>query len=310
MVSKILIVGATGQQGSATIRALLANTPNDEHTQPQILALTRSTASKRAAALVAAYGDRVTLVEGSPTNPEPIFQLHPDITSVFLVTVPHTEEEQAFPMIDACASRGIGHIVFSSVDRGGDERSWGYETPVAHFAAKCRIEEYLREACTKQADNATRWTVLRPTGFMDNYAPGTSFGMLMWTLWATMPRDRNMQLISTHDIGVLAARVLSEGPGVWAGKAFGLAGDSLSFEEAEAAFKRVVGQDPPRMWSYIGSGLRWAVSEASASMKWFEEVGFAADVEEVRRIEPEVCGFESWLRLHYKEDGGGLEKPV
>lgn len=302
MSTKILIVGATGQQGSATIHALLANSPTDSPAPIEILALTRSVTSKRAQSLSAAYGDKITLVEGSPTHPDPIFQAHPDITSVFLVTVPHTEEAQATPMIDASVAHGVQHIVFSSVDRGGDEKSWGYETPVAHFAAKCRIEEYLRDACK---DKATRWTILRPTGFMDNYAPGTSFGMLMWTLWATMPQDRKMQLISARDIGVFAARVLREGPDVWAGKAIGLAGDSLSFGEAEAVFKRVVGQEPPRMWSYIGSGLRWAVGEASASMKWFEDVGFAADVEKVRSIEPGLHDFESWLRIKHAGGGGG-----
>jgi uncharacterized protein YbjT (DUF2867 family) len=303
MSSKILIVGGTGQQGSATIQALLANSPTDSPASFEILALTRSATSKRAQSLSAAYGDKITLVEGSPTHPDPIFQAHPDITSVFLVTVPHTEEAQATPMIDASVAHEVQHIVFSSVDRGGDEKSWGYETPVAHFAAKCRIEEYLRNACKDKT--ATRWTILRPTGFMDNYAPGTSFGMLMWTLWATMPQDRKMQLISTRDIGVFAARVLREGPDAWAGKAIGLASDSLSFGEAEAVFKRVVGQEPPRMWSYIGSGLRWAVGEASASMKWFEDVGFATDVGKVRSIEPGLYDFESWLRI--KHTGRGEE---
>lgn len=302
--SSILIVGATGQQGSATLRALIANSP-DSHPQPKLLVLTRSITSKRALDLATAYGNRISFVEGSPTNPEPIFQAHPGITSVFLVTVPHTEEDQAMPMIDACVAHGVAHIVFSSVDRGGDERSWGYETPVSHFAAKCRIEEYLREACggDGQADKHTRWTILRPTGFMDNYAPGTSFGMLMWTLWATMPRDKKMQLISTRDIGVVAARVLREGPDMWSGIAMGLAGDCLSFDEAEAAYRRVVGNDPPRMWSYIGSSLRWAVGEASASMAWFETVGFGADLERVRELEPGLCDFESWLRLSYKGEG-------
>lgn len=302
MASKILIVGATGQQGSATIQALLANPPDNSHTQAKILVLSRTITSKKSLALATAYGSRVALVEGSPTQPESIFQAHPDITSVFLITVPHTEEAQAIPMIDASIAHGVGHIVFSSVDRGGDERSWGYETPVSHFGAKCRIEEYLRDACKNQTEKVTQWTILRPTGFMDNYAPGTSFGMLMWTLWATMPRDKKMQLISTRDIGVIAARVLSEGPGVWANSALGLASDSLSFEEAEAAFKRVVGHEPPRMWSYVGDGLRWAVSEASASMAWFEEVGFGVDLEKVRGIESDLCDFESWLRLNYKKD--------
>lgn len=302
--SCILVVGATGQQGSATIDYLL--TTDAQAPAPKILALTRLTTSPRALKLVAKHGDKITLVEGSPNLPEPIFTARPDITSVFLVTVPHTEEDQAFPIIDAAVAHGVRHIVFSSVDRGGDERSWGYETPVGHFAAKCHIEEYLRTACEKQQQPKdgralTRWTILRPTGFMDNYAPGTSFALMMWTLWATIPRDKKMQLISTQDIGVCAAKVLLEGADTWAGRAVGLAGDELSFEEAEATFRKVMGHEPPRMWSYVGSGIRWAVGEASQSMKWFEEVGFGVDIDELRRVEPRVQTFETWLEANYKK---------
>jgi hypothetical protein len=121
----------------------------------------------------------------------------------------------------------------------------------------------------------------------------------MWTLWATMPKDRKMQLISTHDIGLVAAKALLAGRDTpWAGRVVGLAGDDISFEEAEAAFRRVVGHEPPRMWNVVGSGIRWAINEAGTSMKWFEEVGFGVDVEEARREEPRLADFETWLRTN------------
>jgi uncharacterized protein YbjT (DUF2867 family) len=285
----ILVTGATGQQGSATLTALSAQTsPN-----VKILAVTRDPSSAKSKALQASFPD-VTLVQGSPTEPSHIFSAHPEISSVFVVTVPPNEESQAKPIIDASISHGVEHIVFSSVDRGGDEDSWDNETTVPHFAQKCRIESYLRNACLKK-DVVTRWTILRPAGFMDNYKPGTSFARMMATLWSTMPGDRKMQLVSTNDIGVFAARTLLEGPATWGEKAIGLAGDDLSFDEAKAAYRRVLGQDMAHMWSVVGSGIRWAVEDAGTSMKWFEDEGFAVDIQQLRGIFPEIQTFEMWL---------------
>ncbi|KAF5980440.1 hypothetical protein FCOIX_4824 [Fusarium coicis] len=206
MTRNILIVGATGQQGKATINALfeaLKNSP--EHEDIKILALTRSITSPRAQALQTEYL-LVTLVQGDTQLPQPIFQQHPSNTSIFIVTVPPNDKAQALPLIEAATSHpSVDHIVFSIVDRGGDEVSWSQPTDVPHFAAKHRIELRLREL---GKESNKKWTILRPTGFMDSYNPGF-FGQMMASLWAEgMPKDRKMQLISTHDIGVFAAKAL------------------------------------------------------------------------------------------------------
>lgn len=284
---KILIVGATGKQGTATIAAL-ASLPTQ--TPPvQILALTRSAASPQAQALQNRYP--VTIVEGDVSNPSALFASHPDITSIFLITVPPNDEAQALPLIDAAIAHGIPHIVFSSVDRGGDEASWVRPTTIPHFAAKRAIELHLREAAV---DTRTQWTVLRPAGFMDNYAPGF-FGTMMAGLWATMPAHRRMQLVSVHDIGKVAAGALVD-PARWAGRAVGLAGDELTFGEASAIFKRTVGYEMPQTWGLVSRGVRWAVNDAGKSMEWFEDVGFGVDIEALRNEGLDVQNFEDWLR--------------
>ncbi|CAM1506546.1 Fc.00g061870.m01.CDS01 [Cosmosporella sp. VM-42] len=289
---EVLIVGATGQQGRATIAALHASAPHDPPLR--ILALTRSVASPKSQSLLTTY-QNITLVEGDTKNPDPIFQAHPNISSVFLVTVPSDEEEQARPLIDAAVAPGrqVDHIVFSSVDRGGDQVSWERPTDVPHFATKHRIEQHLREACE---ETSKRWTILRPTGFMDNYTPNI-FGKLIATLWeAGMPADRKMQLISTHDIGVFAAKALSH-PDKWAGRAVGLAGDDLSFSDVKDIFKRTVGEDLPTTYSLLSRPVLWWVEEARRSFEWFSTVGYGADIEALRREEPSLQTFEEWLRV-------------
>ncbi|KAK0725118.1 nucleoside-diphosphate-sugar epimerase family protein [Lasiosphaeris hirsuta] len=290
---KILVVGATGQQGQATIAALQQSRAREPAVE--ILGLTRSASSPKADALKKKFPN-VTLVEGDTRAPGPVFDAHPDIQSIFLVTAPPEEELQALPLIDAACSGAskVDHIVFSSVDRGGDDISWSTPTPVQHFAAKHGIELYLRDACEKSA-RGIRWTILRPTGFMDNYNPG-SFGSLMASLWANgMPADQKMQLVSAHDIGVFAARALLD-PQEWNGKAIGLAGCEMSFEDVRATFQDVVKKELPIYWAVVAKGVLWWVPEAKTSFEWFREFGYRADIEELRRLEPGLQDFKAWLK--------------
>ncbi|KZL67979.1 nucleoside-diphosphate-sugar epimerase family protein (NmrA-like family protein) [Colletotrichum tofieldiae] len=287
---KILVVGATGRTGSATISAL-TSLPNP----PNILALTRSPSSPRSKSLLASATSSITLAEGTPEHPTPIFAAHSPISAIYLVTVPPADEAQAIPLIDAAIANSVPHIVFSSVDRGGDDASWENPTAVPHFAAKHRVELHLRD---KARGTATRWTILRPTGFMDNYGPSAgAMGPVMGGLWATMPRDRKMQLVSARDIGLLAARALMDGPqGGWANRTLGLAGDEISFAEAEEVFQRVVGRTMPRTWGGVGRVVRWAFEDAGRSMEWFEGEGYKADIEKIRAMEPRLQTWEAWLR--------------
>ncbi|WYZ38714.1 hypothetical protein EsH8_III_000628 [Colletotrichum jinshuiense] len=285
---KILVVGATGRTGSATISALAAH-PDP----PAILALTRSPSSPKSQALASSDPSSVTLVQGTPEDPGPVFAAHPDISAVYIVTVPPGDEAQATPVIDAAIASGVPHIVFSSVDRGGDEASWENPTPVPHFAAKHRVEVYLRD---RTRGTATRWTILRPTGFMDNYISGAgAMGAVMGGLWATMPAGSTMQLVSARDIGLFAARALMA-PGEWADRALGLAGDEVSFAQAEADFERVVGRPMPKTWGVVGRAVRWAFEDAGRSMEWFEKEGYKADVSKLRDMEPRLQTWEMWLK--------------
>ncbi|KAK7187239.1 hypothetical protein DPSP01_003958 [Paraphaeosphaeria sporulosa] len=284
----ILIVGATGKQGHATIAALEALPPQ---TPPiRILALTRSLVSPKAEALKKEFPS-IDLVEGDLAEPQPIFTSRPGITSVFLVTVPPNDEQQALPMIDAATAHGVSHIVFSSVDRGGESASWENPTTVPHFAAKHRIELYLKE---KTQGTCTEWTILRPAGFMDNYNPDF-FGKMMAGLWATMQADKTMQLVSVQDIGIVAARALTNVQS-WKGRALGIAGDKLTFTQADDVFQTVRGHRMPRIWDIPSRALRWAVDDAKTSMDWFEKEGFKVDMEALRAEGFEVQSFEQWLR--------------
>jgi len=149
----ILIVGATGKQGGSALKALL-ELP-DGTSRFHIFALTRNAQSERAKCLVLDHKGAVSLIEGDNANPKPIFASQPEgsIHSIFIVTDPRSkvpEEQQAIPLIDEAVAHGVKHIVFTSVDRGGDEKSWTNPTNIKHFLAKHNIEIHLRDKAGKE----------------------------------------------------------------------------------------------------------------------------------------------------------------
>lgn len=129
---------------------------------------------------------------------------------------------------------------------------------------------------------------------MDNYAPGL-FGSMMAGLWATMPADRKMQLVSVKDIGVVAAMALLDRQ-AWKGRAVGIAGDELTFAEADEVFRSIVTSGMPKLWNIPSQALRWGVEDARMSMEWFERVGFGVDVDALRREGIKMQSFGDWVR--------------
>ncbi|KAK0738036.1 hypothetical protein B0T18DRAFT_394397 [Schizothecium vesticola] len=291
----ILVLGATGKQGGATIKSLL-DRPKDA-SPIHILALTRNPSSPAAQTLATAHPDVVELVQGDSTTPEPIFSARPkgSIHAVYVVTLPGkvSEETQAIPLIEAAVAHGVQHIVLSSVDRGGDEKSWTNPTKIKHFYEKHNIELHLRELARAQPGKFT-WTILRPVAFLDNWAPGMMGKMFSAMIAASMKPTTKLQLVSARDIGMFAAAALTD-PERWAGRAVGLAGDELTLGEAQEKFERVTGQTLPQTWTFLGSLLLWMVADVGNMFAFFEEEGYGADIE-ARRRELPTQDFETWLR--------------
>lgn len=284
----ILVVGATGTQGGAVVSALLANATRPIH----ILALTRNAASSKAKALAA--DPRVQLVSGEVTSPEGIFQqAGAPVDSVFCVTVhgpPGAEEAQASALINASLAHGVKHFVFTSADRGGDGVSDNNPTPVPHIATKYRIEQYLRQA-TQGTQMA--WTFLRPVTFMDNLTPdfqGKGFAA-MWNQVGKKP----VQLVAAADIGHFAARALLS-PEEYAGRAVGIAGDELNFEDACRVFRETMGVEMPKTFCAVGSVLKIALKDLGSMFTWFEKDGYNVDIAAARREYPELQDFATWLK--------------
>ena len=292
---KILVTGATGKQGGAVVRALLASPPPFPF---EILALTRNT-SLSSALNIAKNSPKVTLLEGDLDHCETIFEKaggREAVWGVFLVTVPSMkkgeeglEEKQGKTMVNAAVNNGVKHFVFSSVDRGVSGET--DPTPIPHFVSKFNIEKHLQEKATEAA---MTWTILRPVAFLDNI--NGTFGMIFAAMWRSMGSEKRLQLVATKDIGAFAALAFGQfDDAEYKNNAIPLAGDELTQMEAGDIFINVVKRPMPRMYGFMGSFLQWMVPEVRIMFQWFKDVGYAADVAKCRRLNPCMLDMKSWL---------------
>ncbi|KAK3935343.1 hypothetical protein QBC46DRAFT_397767 [Diplogelasinospora grovesii] len=297
----ILVVGATGQQGGAVVRALASPRVPSGDPPINILALTRNPDSPKAKSLLESHKDDdvlLSLVKGDSSNPASIFDSRPSgsVHGVFIVTTPGkiSEESQAIPLIDAAINHGVRRIVFSSVDRRGDQESWDNPCPeIKHFHSKHKIELHLRD---KASQEGVSWAVLRPTAFLENFSPGF-FGSMFTAIWhSALSPERKLQLVSVRDIGIFAAKALTEDEQKWSGRAVGLAGDELTLDEAREVFKRVTGKKLPQTYTILARLLMWMVPDMGNMFRWFETQGYGVDIAERRKEVPEMLDFEGWLK--------------
>jgi hypothetical protein len=179
------------------------------------------------------------------------------------------------------------------VDRGGDEKSWTNPTNVPHFASKHNIEQHLRDSVAAMQGEKMDWTILRPTAFMENYSPGFPTKVFFAALRESLG-DKSLQLISAQDIGIFAAQAFSS-PQDYSHKAMALAGDDITFQQLDDAFKKVTGSGSGATFGFLGKGLLWGVRELGVMMEWFRTDGYGADIDMLRSKNPQLLDFRSWL---------------
>jgi len=309
MSKTLLITGATGRQGGAVIDALLAS-PNPDFT---ILAVTRDTSSA-AAKRLGSKSPSIRLIQGDLDDIPALFRSalkespNKDIWGVYSVQVSmgtnvtvESEIAQGKNMVDAALEHGVSHFVYSSVERGGDEASWDNTTPIPHFQTKYHIEQHLRDRAGEARPSTSRppgkmgWTILRPVAFMDNLVPGFPTKVFLAAMRNYIGQDgKKVQWVYTGDIGRFAAKAFNA-PAEWDGRAMGIAGDELTFDELSRAFGRATGSPAPVTYGLLGSVLTYAVKEVGLMIGWFGSDGYRADVEACRAECKEMLDMETWL---------------
>ena len=274
----VLVTGATGKQGGAVARALLAG-------GHRVRALTRNTASAGARAL-ASLGAELAI--GDFTRRASLDQAIDGVDAVFAMATPFeagldAETRQGMALADAAKAAGV-FLLYSSV--GAADR----QTGIPHFESKYVVERHIQ-------DIGVAYTILAPVFFMEN---ATTFGreQLAQGVYAlAMSGDRTLAQIAVADVGACAAAVLADQKR-YAGQRFDIAGDDLTGHDAAGILTRVSG----RAFTYVEvpkEMVRARMGDDIVAMyEWFERVGYAIDRTALRAAFPTVRwhSFEDWAR--------------
>ncbi|CAA9452940.1 MAG: hypothetical protein AVDCRST_MAG14-1174 [uncultured Rubrobacteraceae bacterium] len=274
----ILVAGATGNQGGAVASNLLKR-------GFQVRALTRNQNSEGAQAL-AEQGAEV--VQGDMEDRSDMDRVLEGAYGVFSVqnfweAGYDREIQQGKTLADAAKAAGVEHFVYSSV--GSAHR----ETGIVHFDSKWEIEEYVREL-------ELPYTVLRPVFFMQNWEMMRD-QILEGPLPQPLDPDKPLQQVAAEDVGAFAALAF-EHPDEWLGREVDLAGDEQTMPQIAETFSRVTGKEIDYYqvpWDQFEEQMG---EEYAVMYRWFNEVGYEADIATLRQEYPELTTFEGYLRGH------------
>jgi len=273
----VAVTGATGAQGGATARALLAR-------GHQVRALTRTIDSPAAHALralgaepyAADFDDRASL-DAALAGADSLFA----VSTPFGTDI-STEVKQGIALIDAAQAVGVGHVVFTSAAHA--ER----QTHVPHYDSKRLIEQHLRTA-------GVPWTVIGPAAFMDNLTSGwTLDGLRSGTYGWPLPTDQPLTWIPSADIGAFAALVISRRAD-FLGARIDIASDELTAGEQAAILTAVTGKPIVHEETPLEIVRRYS-TDLAAMFSYFRTSGLDIDTASLRREFPEVGwhSFADW----------------
>ncbi|HEY1179887.1 MAG TPA: NmrA/HSCARG family protein [Phytomonospora sp.] len=263
------VTGATGAQGGATARALLAR---GHH----VRALTRDPRSVAAKELAALGAD---VVHADFDDPAGLDAALAGASGLFAMSTPFgtdldTEVRQSRTLLDRAKAAGIGHIVYTSATNADRD------TGIPHFDTKYQVERHLR-------DLGVDWTVIGPAAFLDNWTSGWSMDGLRNGVFALpMPADTPLAVITAADIGAFAALALGDRAG-FAGRRVDIASDERTPAEIGAAIAAASGWDLVYEEVPLEVTRRYS-ADLAAMFGYFTETGMEVDVAGLRREHPEV----------------------
>jgi len=256
-----------------------------------VRALTRDT-KKPAAKELAGIGAEV--VEGDLDDRASIERALEGVRGVFSVqqfaeTGVEGEVRQGKALADAAKETGVEHFVYSSVG------SAHKETGIPHFDSKWEVEEHARGI-------GLPCTVLRPVFFMQNWE-WMREPILGGALPQPLDPEKPLQNVAVEDIGAFAALAF-ENPDQWIGREVDLAGDEMTMTDIAGAFSRVTGREVSYVQTPWDQFEEQMGEEFAVMYRWFDDVGYEADIGALRSEHPGLTSLEDYLRGHGWEGAG------
>ncbi|ASS56931.1 NmrA/HSCARG family protein [Rhizobium leguminosarum] len=275
----VLVTGATGQQGGAVVRALIAR-------GHRVKAISRRPESDGAKRLAAAG---VEVVAGNLDDGASVAAAAEGVDAMFLMGNSYeagtdAETRQGIAAADAAKAAGIGHLIYSSV---ADAHK---KTGIPHFDSKYLVEKHI-------AGLGIPYTISAPVAFMENtVAPWAIDGLRQGVYAAALPPARVLQQVTIDDIGAFVATLAERREQVF-GKRFDIAGDELSGAQQATILSEVLGR-PITYRELPIAAIRQQSEDTALMFEWFDRTGYDADIAALRRDFPDVGwhSYADWAR--------------
>jgi uncharacterized protein YbjT (DUF2867 family) len=288
----IAVVGATGQQGGAVVRALQSSA------QFKVRALTRNPAKHLQLA------DEVLVADLS--RPETLKAAFAGAHGVFLVTnaweAGRDESKQALAAVKATREAGVQHLIWSTLPNV--ETITGGKIAVPHFTEKAKVDRSV-----SAAGFAYHTFVIAPfyyQNLLGAMAPQKQAdGSAGWAL----PLDPERRVIHTGDVtelGRIVAGAFAQPELVGHGEHLPLVGDFLSFNEIIATLGRQGGKFSfKRVPREVFAGWFPGADDIAAMLAYFEAHTYlGADSRDAIALANKVAGqqptkFAAWARTNF-----------
>lgn len=302
--SVITVIGATGAQGGALVRAILAD-PSGRY---RARAITRNPDSDKARALAAAGAE---VVGADADDPATLAAAFAGADAAFLLTnfwehfSAEREVVQARSMAEAAKRAGVGHVVWSTLE---DTRRWvpldDDRMPTLHGKYKVPHFDGKGEADAIFRDLGVPTTFLLTSFYWENFIHFGSGPQRMpdGSLVLVNPMgDAKLPGIGVEDIGKSAFRIITAGDR-YIGETVGIAGEHLTGAEMAAAMSEALGQpigyyamdaDAYRALGFPGADDLGNMFQVKRDFN--EDFVRPRSVEEARKLNPEMQDFRTWL---------------
>jgi uncharacterized protein YbjT (DUF2867 family) len=276
----IAVCGATGRQGGAVARHLLA-------AGWQVRGLTRSSQSEKARSLAATGAEVVEADMARRSSLDSAFAGAYGVYSVQngMLSGFGAEVNQGINVADAAQAAGVQHLVYGSAGIGS-------RTGIPSWDAKVAVTEHMRRL-------GLPLTVFRPEAFMELMTDGAYYPAV--AVWHVMPalmgRGRTVPWLAVDDLGEIVARAFAE-PERYVGADIPLAGDLKSIDECRAIWTEVRGRKPrsfPMPAWLFGRIAGNAGKDLPLMWRWLRTGTVPEDTGPTHAIYPEARTVRSWL---------------
>lgn len=276
----IVVTGATGLQGGAVTRHLLASGWH-------VRALTRNSNSEKAQALSDMGAEVVQGDMDQPATLAPVFERAYGVYSVQNTILSGVEGEirQGKNVAEAARQAGVQHIVYGSTGTGVKG------TGIPSWESKLEIEGFMKSL-------GLPLTVLRPRAFMELMTEKKFFPAV--SVWRVMPalmgNTRKVGWLCVDDLGFIAAKAFAE-PANFIGEDISLASDVKSIDECREIYRAVTGKRPSSfpMPACLFERFGFVGQDLSKMWRWLARETIDWETEATRRIHPGALSVQEWL---------------